>query len=137
MRTNVLEWKEFAELTLKQKKVADKMSQEFIGEIDKLEGMLSNFDLQHLNDNEIVELFGFIPYIWWDDIDIFKKKSEIFLTYNVCKSEEDYHNCNNQKIILPLSTVEKYIAVSINEHQDEKYTTKLKAKGIDFIVCNN
>ena len=137
MRTNLLEWKEFAEMTLKQKKVTDKMSQEFLSEIDKFERMLSNFSLQHLNDNEIVELFGFVPYIWWDDIDIFKKKSEIFLTYNVCKSEEDYQNCNIQKITLPLSTIEKYIVVSVNEQEAEKYTTKFKIKGIDFILYNN
>ena len=128
---------EFAKMTLKQKKVTDKMSQEFLGEIDKLERMLSNYNLQHLNDNEIVELFGFVPYIWWDDIDIFKKKSEIFLTYNVCKSEEDYHSCNNQKITLPLSAIEKYFTVSVNEQEAEKCITKFKIKGVDFIVYNN
>ena len=77
---------------------------------DKLKEMFGIFNLIHLKDNDINELFGFIPYIWFDDIIIFKKKSEIFLTYTVCKSEEDYQNCNLQKITLPLSTIEKYIA---------------------------
>ena len=101
--------KEVAKMALKQKKVVDKMFQKYSEEFDKLEMMLSNFNLHHLNDNEIEGLFGFIPHIWFDDIDIIKKKSDIFLTYTVCKSEKDFQNNNIQEITLPLSVIEKYI----------------------------
>jgi len=100
---------DFAEMTLKQRKVTDNLFQKYSEEFEKLEVMLSNFNLEQLNNNEIEELFGFIPHIWFDDIDIIKKKSEIFFTYTVCKSEEDFQNDNIQEITLPLSTVERYI----------------------------
>ena len=101
----MVDMKEIAEMTLKQKKVTDKIFQKYSEESDKLEMMLGNFNLHHLNNNEIKELFGFIPHIWFDDIDIIKKKSEIFLSYTVCKSEEDYQNDNIKKITLPLSAI--------------------------------
>jgi|GEM_PF-4989774 len=102
-------WTKVAEMTLTQKNITDDILQKSYDESKKLDMMLSNFVLTHLNDNEITELFGFIPHIWFEDIDIIKKKSEIFLTYTICKYEEDYQNDNIQKITLPLSIIEKYI----------------------------
>lgn len=96
-------------MTLKQKQTTDKMFQKYSDELDKLEMILSNFNLQHLNNNEIKELFGFIPHIWCDDINITKIKSEIFVTYTVYKSEEDFQNNTIQEITLPLPAIEKYI----------------------------
>ena len=105
------EWIELVKMTLKQKKVADKLFEKYLDEFEKYEMMLSNFNLWCLSDKKLKELLGFIPHIWNDGIDIVKKKSEIFFTYTIYKSEEDFQNDNYQQITLPLSTIEKYIKI--------------------------
>jgi len=128
--SNKIEWEKIAEMTMNQLEVAcelrgkafdqldklnekafDKLYSKATDQYEKYEALLSKFNLSHLEDNELEELFGFIPY---DDdpfpqIEIIMKESKIFLTYFVYKSEEDYKKNISQKITFPLSFVEKYL----------------------------
>ena len=110
MGTNKIEWEKVAAMTLKQKKVADEIFQKYLDEYEKYEALRSKFDLSHLEDYELEELFGFIPYELFYQAEIITEKSNIFLTYGIYKSEEDSQkDFNHQKITFPLSVVEKYL----------------------------
>jgi hypothetical protein len=109
-------WEEIAEMTLKQGKIADKLFQKYLEESEKYEKLLSNFDLFHLQENGIEELFGFIPYELFNCKNIIRKKSEICLTYLVYKSEEDFQSDNIQEITLPLSAVDKFLRYDSHIH---------------------
>ena len=123
---DVSEFEKVVKIALPQLDIANKLSEKAAdqhGKFDKLygkaiehyekyEALLSKFDLSHLEDNELEELFGFIPYEYtFPEAEIIMKESKIFLTYGVYKSEEDYQKkfISPQEITFPLSVVEKYL----------------------------
>ena len=122
METNKSKLEKVAEIALNQLEVANKLYGKAADQYDKLygkaieqyekyEALLSKFDLSHLEDNELEELFGFVPYEYtFPQAEIIMKESKIFLTYGVYKSEEDFQkNIIPQEIIFPSSVVEKYL----------------------------
>jgi len=89
----------------------DKLYDKAHDHYEKYDALRSKFDLSHLEDNELEELFGFIPYFdpVFPTLEITMKESKIFLTYRVYKSEEDFQKNICQEITFPLSVVEKYL----------------------------